>query len=180
MRIATLIFIFVFSVSVLAQSKQKTSELQQEMFNELAAKDRTLFDAIFNTCDTDNLTQLLTDDFEFYHDKFGQIANSGSGFVKDVKNMCERQEQGTDYRARRELVKNSVRVYPLNNYGAVQMGEHRFYKLMSGKKDELTEAAKFAHLWKKENGIWKLARVLSYDHRDPKGASLTQKVSAKH
>jgi hypothetical protein len=60
------------------------------------------------------------------------------------------------------------------------MGEHRFYKLTPGKKDELTETAKFTHLWKKENGVWKLARVLSYDHRDPKGASLAQKVSAKH
>ena len=68
MRIITLIFIAVFSVTVSAQSKQIKPEPQQEMFNELAVKDRELFDAVFNTCDTDKLAQLLTDDFEFYHD----------------------------------------------------------------------------------------------------------------
>lgn len=77
------------------------------MFKELAAKDRELFDSVFNTCDTDKLAQLLTDDFEFYHDKDGQSANSAAVFVKDVKDMCERQKQGTDYRARRELVKTA-------------------------------------------------------------------------
>ena len=79
--------------------------------------------------------------------------------------MCERQQKGIDYRARRVLVRNSLEVYPLNNYGAVQMGVHRFYPLVKGKPNEV---AKFTHLWKKESGEWKLARVLSYDHKNMK------------
>jgi hypothetical protein len=70
-------------------------------------------------------------------------------------------------RVKRELVAGSVSVYPLNNYGAIQMGEHRFYVVSNG-KENLAEVAKFVHLWKKENGAWKLARVLSFDHKPAK------------
>jgi ketosteroid isomerase-like protein len=56
-------------------------------------------------------------------------------------------------------------VYPLNNYGAIQVGIHRFYAIAEGKKDQLTETGRFTQVWKKEDGKWKLARVLSYDHK---------------
>jgi len=138
------------------------------LFDELAGKDAALFDAVFNTCNVDRLGELLTEDFEFYHDKAGLTATSGAQFVELIRGMCERQKKGVDYRARRELVKSSLEVYPLNNYGAIQMGVHRFYRLTEGKGEKLTEVAKFTHVWKKENGGWRLARVLSYDHQDVK------------
>ncbi len=181
MQLVTSIFIAVglFCTTAAAQSQSPRSSASQQMFDELAVKDGELFGAVFNNCNPDKLKELLTEDFEFYHDKFGQIAKSGAEFVEAIRGMCERQKKGTDYRARRELVKNSLQVYPLNNYGAIQTGAHRFYKLTEGKKDELTETAVFTHLWKKDNGQWKLARVLSYDHRDPKGVALADKVSTK-
>jgi len=45
------------------------------------------------------------------------------------------------------------------------MGVHRFYAITEGKEDELTEVAQFTHVWKKDAGNWKIARVLSYDHK---------------
>ena len=58
-----------------------------------------------------------------------------------------------------------LKVYPLNNYGAIEIGVHRFYQLLPGKPEKLVEVSQFTHVWKKEEGGWKLSRVLSYDHR---------------
>ncbi|MCM3902845.1 MAG: nuclear transport factor 2 family protein [Pyrinomonadaceae bacterium] len=151
------------ATSVPAQSSRSKAAISRQVFNELAVKDDELFDTIFTKCNVERLGELITEDFEFYHDKSGQVAKSGKEFVDSIRSMCERQSKGTDYRARRVLVRNSLAVYPLHNYGAVQMGVHRFYPLIKGKSNEV---ANFTHLWKKENGEWKLARVLSYNHRD--------------
>ena len=137
----------------------------KELFNEIAAQDRMLFDAVFNTCDVQALSGLVTDDFEMYHDKGGLVATSGAQFVESIRGMCERQKTGEDYRARRELVEGSLEVYPLNNYGAVEVGVHRFYKKTEGQPDKLVELARFTQVWKKDPSGWKLARVLSYDHK---------------
>jgi hypothetical protein len=48
--------------------------------------------------------------------------------------------------------------------GAIESGTHRFYAMSNGKPNRLTEVAQFIHVWKEENGRWRLARVLSYDH----------------
>ncbi|MFL5502702.1 MAG: effector binding domain-containing protein [Gemmatimonadaceae bacterium] len=161
-----------------AQSNATSVPTTRGLSEELSAKDRQLFDAIFTTCDSIALKGLITDDFEFYHDRWGQIAKSAAEFVANINGICDRQRKGTDYRARRELLSESVRVYPMANYGGIHMGEHRFFKLTPGKPDELTETAKFMSLWKKQNGEWRLARVLSYDHRDPGGAALSQPTAS--
>lgn len=138
----------------------------KELIAAILQHDRALFDAVFKNCDTTALSALVAEDFEFYHDKNGLMTTSGSAWVKGVGEMCERQRKGTDYRARRELDSASVKVYPLNNYGAVQTGFHRFFKLLPDGREQLVEESLFTNVWKNENGAWKLTRVLSYDHRD--------------
>lgn len=138
-----------------AQSKELTDEITE--------KDRVFFDALFNRCDVEMLGSMVTDDFEFYHDKGGMTASSKAQFVDSIRGMCERQKTGVDYRARRELM--SLEVYPLNNYGAVQIGVHRFYQKLEGNQEKLVEIAKFTNLWKKEGDAWRMSRVLSYDHK---------------
>ncbi|HUQ27621.1 MAG TPA: nuclear transport factor 2 family protein [Usitatibacter sp.] len=137
----------------------------QALADEVMAADKALFGAVFDTCDTATLARMVTDDFEMYHDKGGLTSTSGAQFVKDIAGMCARQKTGEDYRSRRELVASSLKVYPLNNYGAIEVGEHRFYKLTPGKPEQLVEISLFTQVWKKEPSGWKLARVLSYDHR---------------
>jgi len=137
----------------------------QALFDEIAAADKALFDAVFNTCDVKALRELVADDFEFYHDKDGLSETTGAKFVDDVAKHCERIEKGVDFRARRDLVKGSMAVYPLNNYGAVETGRHDFYAIEAGKPDRMTESAQFLHLWKKDGDRWKLTRVVSYDHK---------------
>lgn len=165
--IAIIAFVIFSVAAASAQSNNPELSANRQMFEELAEKDKTLFDSVFQTCDLNKLGELLTEDFEFYHDKGGQTAKSGKQFVNSIKEACDRRKDGKDYRLKRELVANSLNIYPLNNYGAIQMGVHRFY-ILNQDKVELAETAQFTHLWKKENGVWRLARVLSYDHKPAK------------
>jgi ketosteroid isomerase-like protein len=137
----------------------------QALTDEIAAADTALFSAFFDRCDVAAVAAMVTEDFEMYHDKGGQVADSGKQFIGGIEGTCARQKTGEDYRARRELVPGTLKVYPLNNFGAIEIGEHRFYKLEPGKTERLVEVALFTHVWKKEPSGWKLARVLSYDHR---------------
>lgn len=137
------------------------------LFRTLKAQDSLLFEVGFNTCDIAQFENLISDDFEFYHDKSG-ITASKAAFIAGIRDgLCK-----MDYKAKRELVVNSLEVYPLENngvlYGAIQTGIHRFYEVKDIKPDQLTSVAKFTHVWLLVNGEWKLGRGLSYDHRRSK------------
>ena len=134
----------------------------------ITALDAKLFDLVFITCDADGLQSLVADDFEMYHDKFGKVASTGSQFIANIRDGCEKQAAGTNVRARRELLPETSRVYPMENLGALHEGVHRFYGLETGKPDVLRETGRFMNLWTRTNGTWKLSRVLSYDHHPGK------------
>ncbi len=118
----------------------------------------------YNNCDTPQFKNFITDDVEFYHDKggitMGAVALTGSF----EKNLCG----NPGYHLRREVVEGTVKVYPLQNgddiYGAVISGEHVFYVAANGKPEYLDGQANFTHLWLLKNGVWKMARILSYNH----------------
>ena len=50
----------------------------------------------------------------------------------------------------------------------LQKGKHKFYAEENNKPLYLTSTADFLHLWIKENNKWKLKRVISYNHQEPK------------
>lgn len=137
----------------------------QALTDEIKAADAALFSAFFDRCDIPAFAALLADDFEMIHDKGGRIAGSKAEMISNSEKICARQKTGEDYRARRELVAESLKVYPVNNFGAIEIGEHRFFQLLPGKPEKLVEVALFTQVWKKEADGWKLTRVLSYGHR---------------
>ena len=134
------------------------------LLDDVLKADAALFKAFFDDCDAEAVRRLVTEDFEMFHDKGGRNITSGEQFVTITREKCQRQRDGIDFLSTRELVRESVKVYPLNNYGAIETGVHRFYAVSKGKPNKLTETAQFTHVWKQENGQWRLARVLSYDH----------------
>lgn len=119
----------------------------------IAKLDSALFDS-FNRCELEKFSSFFDDNAEFYHDQNG--FTSGKDTIVDSvrKNIC-----GTD--VRRELVSGSVQVYPMNDYGAVQIGVHRF---LHPKTRAPTGEARFIHLWQNKAGVWKITRVISFDH----------------
>ena len=134
------------------------------LLEDVLKADAALFKAFFDDCDPEAVRRLVTDDFEMFHDKGGRVITSGEQFVTVTKEKCQRQRDGIDFLSTRELVPESVKVFPLNNYGVIETGVHRFYAITKGKPNRLTEVAQFTHVWKEENGQLRLARVLSYDH----------------
>lgn len=122
------------------------------LFEELARMDHELFEAAFVSCNASKFRALFTDDAEFYHDRTGASIGEAARTLKS----CPRDSGVT-----RTLVPASLEVYPMQGYGAIQIGRHVFAR----KGEPGSEVARFVHLWKREDGAWRLARVLSFDHR---------------
>ena len=114
--------------------------------------DSVLFHAAFVACDSAAFRAQFTDDAEFYHD----LAGASFGETARRLNGCPR-DQGV----MRVLVPGSLRVFRMKGYGAIQSGLHRFVRSQS----EPATIARFVHLWRQVGGVWRLARVLSYDHK---------------
>ena len=114
-----------------------------------------LFYVGFNTCDISQFEELVSDNFEFYHDQAG-ITSGKAAFIAGIKDgLCK-----LNYKARRQLIENTLEVYPLEKngvlYGAIQTGVHQFYAIEKDKPEYLTSTAKFTHIWLLENERWKL------------------------
>ena len=131
-----------------AQSSGDTKDL----FRTIAALDTALFDA-YNRCELEKFGSFFITDVEFYHDQ-GGLTLGIQGVTDAVKkNICGK--------VRRELVSTSLQVYPMKGYGAVEIGVHQFHH--PGIEGPVGEA-KFIHLWQNKEGVWKITRVISYDH----------------
>ena len=132
---------------------QEPKPAPDALFTTVAALDASLFDA-YNRCDLVKLGSMVSDDLEFYHDKTG-LAVGRKVFLESIqKYICGK--------VRRELVVGSLEVHPLNGYGAVEIGAHRFSH--PGDPAEGQGDAKFVMLWQNTAGHWLLTRVISYDH----------------
>jgi len=117
--------------------------------------DSVLFNA-FNNRDVAKLKTLFREDLEFYHDKDGLTGYSHT--IESFIGLAGKKENDL----KRELIAGSLEVYPLKDFGAMQIGMHRFCHTENGKSD--CGSFKFVHIWKKINGDWKISRVVSYGH----------------
>ena len=140
------------------------AQTEQEKLSATILSKDSLFWVAYNNCDTEGFGQFFADDVEFYHDK-GGVTNGLKNLVEIFKiNLCSNE----NFRLRREGIVGTMKVFPLQKsdtiYGAILSGEHVFYILEKGKKERLDGKARFTHLWLLNNGVWKMSRVLSYDH----------------
>ncbi|MBQ0735515.1 DUF4440 domain-containing protein [Aquimarina celericrescens] len=170
-----LTFIFTLFSSHLINSQSNTDN--QNLETTILKLDNEFWES-YNTCDLDKFRTFFIEDFEFYHDK-GGLTSGLSQMMKSVETgLCGTKNP----RVRREVVEGSVHIYPLNNYGAIINGNHKFFVTEKGKKEVLTEIAKFTPVWQHKNDEWKMTRVLSYDHQhapqntNKKEASLTDNI----
>ncbi|HEX2059671.1 MAG TPA: nuclear transport factor 2 family protein [Thermoanaerobaculia bacterium] len=144
-----LVVLALFSTTALAQPLPKDDEL----YRTVAALDTQLFDA-FNQCNLEKLGSLFDENVEFYHDQ-GGVSHGRRAVVEAVKNnICGKVQR---------VLVGTTQVYPMHGFGAVQMGVHRFTH--PGRDDvEPMGEAQFIHLWQKQDGVWRITRVISYDH----------------
>jgi hypothetical protein len=152
MFLCVLPFVGAPFVGMAQAAAQQNAPAPDALFATVSALDTKLFDA-YNHCNLETLGAMVSDVREFYHDKTG-LSVGKTVFIEAIKNnICGK--------VHRELVQGSLEVYPLNGYGVVEIGVHRFTH--PGLDDELGEA-KFITIWQNKDGVWKVTRVISYDH----------------
>ena len=157
-----ILIILVFSAACSPSKKNgsgntnRNSPASKELYNEIARLDSVMFDA-FNAHDLEKLGSTFSENLEFYHDKGGL-----TGFGQTMNNFKSLFEKNKNTGLRRELVKGSLEVYPIKDYGAVEICLHRFCHVENGKDDCGT--FKNVMVWQKKDGLWKVTRVVSYDH----------------
>src|SRR5581483_9590207 len=90
---------------------------QATLLETVAGLDAGLFDA-YNRCDLEKLGSYVADDLEFYHDRTG-LSRGRQVFLDSIRNnICGK--------VHRDLIPGSLEAYPLNGYGAVEIGDHIF------------------------------------------------------
>jgi Domain of unknown function (DUF4440) len=147
--------LLAFSTTPLITQTTSTPATKDSLFQTIAAFDTALFDAA-NHCDLDKLGTFFSDDLEFYHDQSGLSVGKQDFLEKSKNNICGK--------VIRELVPGSLEVYPLKGFGAVEIGIHRFHH--PGHDDTMAIGeAKFIHIWQYKDGVWKISRVISFDHK---------------
>ncbi|RPI80798.1 MAG: nuclear transport factor 2 family protein, partial [Nitrosopumilales archaeon] len=99
------------------------------LYDTIVQMDSILFNA-FNTRDFDKLKTFFSEDLEFYHD-LGGLTNYPQN-LDAFKKTFE-----SDRKVRREVVACSLEVYPIKDYGSVEIGIHRFYVTEKGQKEKL-------------------------------------------
>ncbi len=149
----TLTLSMLMTLSVAAQEK-KVAPTSPDLFKEIERADSLMFQA-FNTQDMSVFKAMFTEDLEWFQDNGGLIPyktvfeNFGNTFRNENK-------------LSRELVKGSLEVYPIKDYGAIQIGRHQFKHMENGKLEIGT--FKFLMIWQKKDEKWRISRVISYDH----------------
>ncbi len=135
---------------------------QAKLEQAITAADAKLFDIGFNQCNFAIWQDSLADYLEFFDDRTGLNTDRD----REVAAFHDRCPNGQS-RVIRKLIRSEA--YPLNRYGAVQLGEHGFYA--GDNPEKLLELAQFVIVWHWHDGVWQVSRVISYDHKPPAAAN---------
>ena len=123
----------------------------------VAALDAAVFDA-FNRCadpaQLERHAAWFDPQVEFYHDT-GGVTWSREAMLENTRRLACGNFT-------RQLVPGSLRVFPVQGFGAIAQGEHRFCAAGTGACEGLAD---FTMVWRLHEGQWRITRVLSYGHR---------------
>lgn len=152
-KILAITFICLFAIVSRAQER-KVAPTSTELYNEIEHMDTVVFDA-FNSQNMPLFKSLFSENLEWFQDN-GGLLNYETVF-KNFDTMFHKE-----YKLSRTLVKGSLEVHPIKDYGAIEVGAHQFRHFENGKEEIGT--FKFLMIWEKKDGQWKITRVISYDH----------------
>lgn len=155
-KFITLIIILLFSTFGYSQETYKDIletpyiPIDKEIYEIIVAKDKEYFEA-YNNCDIKKQAFLYAEELEFFHDK-GGLSTSKQEVLEGIeKNICGK--------VTRTLIEDSIEVYPINNYGAIEIGYHKFYN--NQEPNAKSKPSKFIIVWKNEGEKWFISKVIS-------------------
>lgn len=154
--ISLTLFVCLGNFSIFSNPLQgyKTTQPDNLLYKEMYLQDSLLF-AAFNARDFEKFKSFFSSDLEIYQDNTG---------VRDYNQSMEAFRglfQG-DYLLTRQLIRESLEVFQIKDFGAIETGQHMFCHVENGKPDCGT--FKFVHIWKYQDGRWKITRIITYDH----------------
>jgi ketosteroid isomerase-like protein len=153
--IALTVFFLLILISGNAQTDKKIAlnyvPDSKALYDDIIHMDSVLFGA-YNICDLPTMADCFSEDIEFYHDKGGLMTDKDSIMAATKRNICGK--------VTRVLIEGSIEVYAINGYGAIEMGQHYFINKREP-PNKHPSIGKFVHTWKKEDGKWRLTRVIS-------------------
>lgn len=138
----------------LLTKEKKVTVIDKSLFDTIAQMDSLMF-AAYNTQHLSVMKTYFTKDLEWYQDN-GGLLNYETVFT-NFQSIFDRPEKLS-----RELVKGTLEVIPIKNFGAIEIGQHRFKHMENGKLEVGT--FRFVMIWKNDTGNWKISRVISFDH----------------
>ncbi len=151
-----LIFLCFMAASSCTSSKYVLKDYKpddQELYNTILQLDSAFFGA-YNTCATnlDLYASFYSENIEFYHDNGGLMTSKTDIVESTRKNICGK--------VTRQLVKGSVEVYPVKDFGAIEIGYHTFWNHAEA-NSKPSRPGRFVIIWQLENKEWKIRRVVS-------------------
>lgn len=160
-------FLFAISISLFNLFNNANAQVDEssDLFKKILAYDHIIFEKGFNQCLLKEMSTVVDNDFEFYHD-VGGFQKKQDFMLAMKNNICSSPEK----KPIRKLVSGSLKVFELKKngeiYGAIQEGIHEFYIQEPATALYKTGIARFTQLWLLKEAEWKLSRVLSYDHKE--------------
>lgn len=154
-----LTIIWLFSLNVACSSKKNSYQLTKnyqpdnaELYHKIVALDSAFF-AAYNTCETnlETYASFYDENIEFYHDN--------GGFMNSKAKIVEGTKEHVCGKVTRELVKGSIEVYPIKDFGAIEFGLHQFHN--SEEPNSKPKVGRFTIIWKNTNSNWKIVKVIS-------------------
>lgn len=159
MKTKTILLIFLMNITFLVSCNSgiergnksvKYKPVNEKLYNTIVKLDKQFFKA-YNNCDLVKQDEMISDDIEFFHDK-GGLSTSKKEIIEALKNnICDK--------VTRTLVEGSIEVYPIKDYGAVQIGLHKFYN--NQEPDAISKENKFIVIWKNDNETWVMTKIIS-------------------
>jgi hypothetical protein len=153
----SLVLVLIPEISFCSTFREKFNQSEgylpanYELYRTILILDSIFWDA-YNNCNIELQTGFYSDSIEFYHDQAGLITSKEIILEATKENICGK--------INRELVEGSIEVYPIQGFGAIEIGMHRFVNI-NAVKETSGIAGKFIFVWQKENEEWKIRRVIS-------------------
>lgn len=152
-----ILFLFISFAFIISCSSTKNNTAlddykpdDPELYKTIVRLDSIFFDG-YNTCKVDIIEKYFSEDLEFYHDN-GGLNTSKKQIIESFKNnICGK--------ITRILIPGSIEVYPIANYGAIEIAKHKFFN--NREPNAKQKIGKTVMIWKKENDSWKITRVIS-------------------
>jgi Domain of unknown function (DUF4440) len=154
-----LLLLLSFGISTHPALATEPALPSSELYKKIAELDRELFEG-FNACDMATMRNLMEPEVEFYQD------NDTTTYSRDQLEPSFRDRCGANNvsKLRRELIPGSMEVYPLKDYGALEIAKHDFFIMEDGKKGNLAASPNLILIWRNDHGHWAVTRVISYGH----------------